>query len=158
MTELALTWRAFRPDDVTERNYVISSWLKSYADTSRRRWQRLPDGTIDEGGEFQGMRLNVYYALYAPHVPRLLEQSTIAVCCTPELPDDAIVGWMALEDGVLHYVHTKKHFRRMGVAKWMLDGVRDASLTYTHQFAHSARALIGARWSYDPMRRFEKRA
>jgi len=157
MTELSLEWRPFRPDDESERSYVFASWIQSYGVTARRRFQRLPDGEVDFGGEFQGMRLNVYYEIYDPVVRALLERSTIVVATTPEEPD-IILGWMALEDGVLHYVHTKKRFRRFGVAKWMLDGVRDAPIVFTHQFAYPVRSLIGPKWNYDPMGRFEKKS
>lgn len=158
MTELSLEWRPFRPDDETEHNYVFGSWIQSYGVTSRRRWQRQPNGDIDIGGEFQGMRLNVYYAMYDSIVRSLLERSTIAIACTPDLPADTIIAWMALEDGVLHYLHTKKRFRKLGVAKWMLEGVRDVPLMYSHQFAYPVRSLIGPSWNYDPMRRFPKKA
>lgn len=158
MTELNLEWRPFRPDDRHERNHVLASWSQSYSETARRRWQRQPNGDVDDGGEFHGMRLNVYYALYVPIVESLLARSTVVIATRPDLPPDTVIGWMAVEDGVLHFVHTKKIWRQKGVAKWMLEGVRDVPLTYTHQFAYPARSLIGPSWRYEPMRRFEKKA
>jgi hypothetical protein len=158
MTALALEWRAFRPDDATEYSYVFGSWIQSYGVTSRRRWQRQTNGDIDVGGEFQGMRLNVYFAMYDSFVRAMIERSTIVIATIPDLPPDTIIGWMAIEDGVLHYVHTKKRWRQEGVAKWMLEGVRDVPLTYSHQFAYPVRSLIGPSWNYDPMRRFPKKA
>lgn len=136
---LDLQWREMREDD---RNYVLSSWLRSYA----------------EGPEFRGIARGVFFALYEPVVKRLLERSTVAIAWTPELPD-TVLGYLAIEgDDVVHYVCTKRRFRRCGIGRWMTRELANLPATFTHAPTPVASRLCGAAWTYDPMRRFEKKA
>lgn len=132
--------RPMREDD---RNYVLSSWLRSYA----------------ESGEFRGVTRAVYFALYEPLVKRLLERSTVAVATLPEATD-VVLGWMAIEDDALHYLLVKPRWRKLGIAKWLLGSIGDVGGTvYTHAFPRGVgEKLIPASWTYDPMRRFERKA
>lgn len=151
MTALALELRGLREDDEHERNYVLSSWLLSYAETSRKRRTR-----DTQGGEFQGLTRDAYFALYEPVVKRLIERSTIAIAWTESLPD-SVLGWMAVEGDTLHYVLVKPRWRKLGIASWMLRDLRPMPAMYTHM-APAAERLLGESWSFEPMRRFEKRA
>ena len=146
-----------RDDD---RAYVISSWLNSYAEVGRR--QRVVDraskDVLDEGGEFRGTQRSVYFALYEPIVKQLLARSTVAVATLPENPD-VVLGWMAIEDDVLHYLLVKPRWRKLGIAKWLLGQLGDINAVFTHRPAPTvASRLIPASWSFDPMRRFERKA
>lgn len=136
---LSLDWRPFRPDDETERNYVLSSWKRSYG----------------ESPELKHLTRAAYFGMYGPVVERLLDASTIAIAVDEDLPD-TIIGFMAVEDGLLHYVHVKPRFRRMGVATWMLRELREMPITYTHHPSRIALRLCGPSWTFDDSRRFEK--
>lgn len=136
---LDLQWREVREDD---RNYILSSWLRSYADCP----------------EFCRHRRDVFFAIYEPVVKRLLARSTVAIAWDPTLPS-TVLGWLAVEgEDVVHYWHTKRRFRRMGVATWMLRELRQLPALYTHQPTPVGSRLVGAEWSYEPMRRFERKA
>lgn len=139
VTPLPLQWREMRDDD---RNYVLSSWLRSYA----------------EAPEFRSLQRPVYFALYEPLVKQLMARSTIAIAWTETLPE-SVLGWVAIE-GVhtLHYACTKRRFRKVGIARWMLGEMRDLPVVYTHMPTLAATRLIGSAWTYDPMARFEKKA
>lgn len=138
-TLLDLQWREMREDD---RNYVLSSWLCSYA----------------EAPEFRRLARGVYFKLYEPVVKDLLARSTVAIAWTPELPD-SILGWLAVEgDDLVHYWLTKPRFRKLGVARWMIRDLAELPAVFTHSPTPVASRLIGPAWTYDPMRRFEKRA
>lgn len=136
---LELRWREMRDED---RNYVLSSWLRSYA----------------KGPEFKGIASGVYFALYEPAVRAMLERSTVAIAWTPELPD-TVVGWLAVEgEDVVHYFLTKPRFRRCGVGRWMTKDLIELPAVFTHAPTLAASRLIGNAWTLDPMRRFERKA
>lgn len=139
---LDLRWREWRRDDETERNYVLSSWLRSYA----------------ECPEFRSLARSVYFEIYTPVVERLLARSTVVVAWTPDLPE-TVIGWMAIEgDDVLHYVLVKRRFRRLGIGRWMTRDLAQLSASFTHQPALVGSRLVGDAWTYDPMRRFDRKA
>lgn len=144
MTEasLDLQWRPLNADDEQERNYVLSSWLRSYA----------------EGPEFRTVARRVFFELYEPVVKAILARSTVSIAYTPDLPN-TVVGFLVTEgDDTVHYVHTKKRFRRLGVARWMTRDLAALSAVFTHHPTPIASRLCGPAWILDPMRRFEKRA
>lgn len=140
MTEsLDLQWREMRDED---RNYVLSSWLRSYA----------------EGPEFRSIARGVYFELYEPVVKRLLERSTVAIAWDPALPH-TVLGYLVVEgDSVIHYVCVKRRFRRCGIGRWMTRDLAKLPATFTHAATLAASRLCGSEWTYDPMRRFEKKA
>jgi GNAT superfamily N-acetyltransferase len=143
MTSLDLQWREFRPEDPTEYNYVLSSWLRSYAES---------------GDEFRQVPRATYFAVYEPVVKQLLDRSTVAIAWDSELPG-TVLGYLVLEgEDLLHYFHTKRRFRRMGVGRWMLRELAELPAAYTHQPSFAATKLIGSAWTYAPERRFGKKA
>lgn len=137
MTELELEWRPMREED---RNYVLSSWLRSYA----------------ECPEFRHLARGVYFALYEPTVKAMIERSTVAIARTTDLPD-TVIGFLVIEaDTIVHYVHTKRRFRRLGVASWMVRELRPFRAAFTHSPTPVASRLCGPEWKYEPLRRFRK--
>lgn len=134
---LPLQWREWRQDDVTEVNYVISSWVRSYS----------------EAPEFKGIARAVFFDIYEPVVKRLLARSTVAIAWTPDLPD-TVLGYLVIEgDNVVHYVHTKRRFRRTGIARWMTKDIVSMPATFTHSPTPIAARLCGPTWKHDPTRR-----
>lgn len=138
--KLELTWRPMRDED---RNYVVSSWLLSCAESS----------------EFRSLGRRVYFELYAPVVERLIVRSTIAIASDPGMAADTVLGWMAVEgEDVLHYVLVKPRFRRFGIARWMTKDLAALPAIYTHRPTLAGSRLVGPSWTYDPMRRFERKS
>ncbi len=125
-----------------DRNYVLSSWLRSYADAP----------------EFRGTQRPVYFAMYEPLVKSIIARSTVAVATLPE-STDVVLGWMAIEGDALHYLLVKPRWRKLGIATWLLEQLGDIQATYTHAPSTAVGAkLIPAGWVYNPMRRFERQA
>lgn len=130
--------RAMQPED---RNYVLSSWLRSYAE--------LP--------EFRGLRRSVFFALYEPLVKAMVARSTVAVATLPDA-QDVVLGWMAIEGDTLHYVLVKPRWRKLGIARWLLSQVEGMPVVYTHAPPVWAGEKLPESWTYDPMRRWERKA
>jgi GNAT superfamily N-acetyltransferase len=153
-----MTWE-LRPMREDDRNYVLSSWLNSYAEVGRR--PRLVDPRTrelqDEGGEFRGTRRGVYFRVYQPIVEALVGRSTIVVATLPEEPD-VVLGWMAVEGDCLHYLLVKPRWRRLGIARWLIEQLDGMNAVYTHAPSPTvAKGLVPSSWSFDSMRRFEDR-
>jgi GNAT superfamily N-acetyltransferase len=109
--------RGFRAEDAP---LVFSTWLRSYQGAPAVR--RIPTQFYFEG--------------QAGVIKRLIDRSAVSVACSPEDPDQ-IFGWICMEepdnsDPVLHYVHVKHVFRRMGVAKALLAHLLTRPIFYTH--------------------------
>ncbi len=129
--ELGLDLRAMREAD---RNYILSSWIKSYASRS-----------LD--ARDYGAHRREFYDDYAPVVRDLLARSQIIVACLREEPD-VVVGWAAIEGDALHYVLVKPRWRRLGVARWMLTDFAALPVVVTHRTSDSGRCPIPAAWVY----------
>lgn len=137
---LELELRAMRDED---RGHILAGWLNS----------------CEKSAEFRSLRRSVYYRLYAPVVEALLARSTVAIATKPELRDtDAILGWMAIEGDMLHFVRTKSRpsWRRLGVARFLLADLLPMRVRYTHEPPPWAAALLPTTWTYDPDARFPK--
>lgn len=102
-----LKTRLISPGD---RNFVLSSWLKSNLASRDHR----------------DIRREVYYEFLTPVVSSILERAVCLVLCDIESPDH-IYGYIVYEPGellVVHYVFVKHSFRRFGFAKMLIDEVR----------------------------------
>lgn len=113
--------RSVRPDDY---NYIISSWLRSFAGRSldAQRYESIA----------------AFYADYQPVVKDLLARSTVSVAALQE-DQSVIVGWSATEGDVLHYVLTKPRWRRLGVAHILVPNVS----VYSHTTLDWVRTGLG---------------
>lgn len=126
-----------RPMREADRNYVLSSWSKSYAGSSRdaRDYATMAD----------------FYRDYAPVIAELLARSVVTVAALKD-NDDIIVGWSAIEGDVLHYVLVKPRWRKLGVARYLLSSVKERPMMCSHQTNDAVRCGMPDGWAY---RRFK---
>ncbi len=135
---VALVLRAMRESD---RHYVLSSWLRSYASKS-----------LD--ARDYGDRRTQFYDDYGPVVRDLIARSQVIVASLMAEPD-VIVGWAAIEGDALHYVLTKPRWRRLGVASWLLADFAGLPVTYTHRTSDVNRVPVPKTWTYRRFRIWE---
>lgn len=136
---LEVTFRAMR---TTDEHFVLSSWLRSYADSHEARCF------------FQGDLRPVFFAVYEPLVKAMLARSTVTVACLPE-NHDVVAGWLCAENDTLHYVLAKPKFRGMAVAKRLLDGMEELPVSYSHITQPAKKRLrFPSNWRYAPEKRF----
>ncbi len=117
-----------------DRHYVLSSWLRSYAAKGR-------------DSRDYGDRHSQFCDDYAPVVRSLLARSSVVVAGLRDTPD-IIAGWMAFEGETLHYILTKPNFRRLGVARSMLEDFASLPVAYTHRTTDAMRCPIPEGWAY----------
>ena len=123
--------RAYRAEDF---DLVMGTWLWTY----RKHAPRCRDETY-----FKGQRRLII---------RLIEECDVAVMASSE-SEETVLGWAVGESGkLLHYLHVKDPFRRLGIARQLLSALslELKGLRYTH--ATRAGEAIMARFNgdYDP--------
>lgn len=124
-----------RPMRETDRHLVLNSWVKSYASKS------------SDARDYVGAAFGRFSDDYYPVVRDLLERSNVAVACLRDEPD-TIIGWMAIEDDVLHYALVKQRWRRLGVATWMLTDLASLPIVFTHRTRDATKCPIPSGWVY----------
>lgn len=147
-----------RPMVDADQHFVLSSWLTSYAEESRRsRRPAEPGDPISRfRAEFRSLERQVFFALYDPVVKRLMDRSTILIACLPDA-QDVILGWAAFEGDTLHYVFTKPRWRGLRIMRRLLSGTEALPLTFTHVPPMRLERFIPPAWTYDSMKRFPKK-
>lgn len=103
MTLDIVSVRKFRPEDI---NYILATWLRGlyYGNEFFRR--------IDKEG---------YFGVYHRLLTTLLAKSTtvVKVACLKEDPE-VILGYVVFDDAAIHWVHVKKEWRAIGIAKLII--------------------------------------
>lgn len=95
-----------RPIAADERNLVLSSWVRS---GSRSDLARLGDRED-------------YHAWQEAFAKRVLRDGTVLVAEIASSPGE-LAGWIAYAGVVLHFVYVKQVYRRMGVARRLLESI-----------------------------------
>jgi GNAT superfamily N-acetyltransferase len=130
MTQVPVTLREMVDAD---RNYVLSSWIRSYAGKSREARDYTDRGAFARD--------------YSPVVQALVARSRVLIAALTEEPD-IIVGWAAVEGETLHYVLVKPRWRQLGVARWLLADFAALPVAYTHTTSDSMRCPVPETWTY----------
>lgn len=131
-----------RPMAPTDEHYVLSSWLRSYAETHEAR--------CFFGGDLRA----IFFQLYEPLVKAMLTRGTVTVACLPE-NEDVVLGWLCTEGETLHYVQVKPKFRGHGVAGKLLSGMEPLRIDYSHITKPAkVRLRFPTNWRYAPEKRF----
>ena len=132
----------FRPMTETDRNYVLSTWLRSYAETYEARLF------------FDGPTRGQFFDVYQPVVKGLLDRGTVTVACLPE-NEDVVVGWICTEGETVLYLVVKPKFRGVGVAGKLLAGMEALPLSYSNITPPAKKRLrFPSNWRYTPGKRF----
>lgn len=110
--EEVITIRTFLAQD---ENFIFSTWLKGLY--FGNPWFREIDKTA-------------YLLTYRQAIKRILyyRKTAVKIACLKEDPE-IIIGYAVFEGPALHWVHVKKEFRKMGVAKQLIP---KTITTYTH--------------------------
>jgi len=88
--------RTVEPGD---RNFVISTWLRSAKDASK-------------------MSKDKFFSFTRPQVERDIDNGMVVVACDAEVPG-TIYGWACYRDGVLRWAYTVYDLRNRGVFSFL---------------------------------------
>lgn len=98
---IPITIRPMRPGDAP---FVFDSWANSLADELEI-----------EGAEMR----KLFRSQQIPILRRLVDQSTVWVA-TSTRDDDALLGWSCTDGDILHFVFTKRDFRKYRICARLL--------------------------------------
>ena len=98
-----VTLREFEESD---RNFILNSWLKSYRNSDASK--KIPN--------------DVYYHFHAKLIEKYIAESTVVMAVNPDNPIQ-IFGYAVVnrEDNTIHYVYTKHTYRKLGIAKRLIE-------------------------------------
>jgi GNAT superfamily N-acetyltransferase len=128
-----VTVRAFAESD---RNFIRSSWLRSYRTLA------------------QYVERELYFAVHHRLIDALLERSDCFVAASRE-DSDHVLAYAVGVPGVLHYAYTKSAYRRQGLARRLVDMTSTTApasrLVLTHAApADVAAKMVAAGWQIRP--------
>ncbi len=131
MDEIKIIIRQPLPED---KNFILSTWLK---------------GQYYGCAYFKQIPSNIYYLKYADKIIEKLSQPQMrmTVACDASNPH-WVVGFAVFDDH-LHWVHVKKDFRGMGIARLMLQGKEFKVVKSTTKKGHEI--TVSKNLIFDPL-------
>lgn len=87
----------------------------------------------------------VFFKNYKPVVTNIMLNCTVEVACLEDEPD-VVVGFIVYKLNVLHWVYTKRNWRKLGVSKLLMPQGID---TVTH-LTRIGKSLKPGNWKFNP--------
>lgn len=118
--------------DLTAEGLIYSTWLQGYLHGNAwNKWLNKPN----------------YYSKQRSKITTILSrpQTRVKIACLKE-DHDTIIGYSVIEDNILHWIHVREAWRKLGVAKLL---VTDNINTVTH-LNIVGEAILPHKWKYDP--------
>jgi hypothetical protein len=136
MTTMTAESIIIRPFNVeSDKSFILASWLR---------------GLFYGGSWFSEIPKDVFMYNYHDFLENLLASSrtTVKIACL-ESDNDVIIGYavFASQDNALHWVHIKKNFRKIGVAKKLIP---ESTKTATHANKVGMSIIKTLGWSFNP--------
>lgn len=108
-----------------DKNFVLSTWLRNYRHSSAFA---------------RGIRTSVYFEWHHRLLVNLMArpECTVLIACDEEEPN-LILGYIAFEQGIVHYVYVKRSMRGFGLGKKLLEeamGDRDFECSHVTDAGH----------------------
>ena len=124
-----------RPATPNDFNFIANSYLKSYR----------------YGPETKHLINDIYFDVYKEKLNHMMATGKVTVVCSVE-DADQIMGYLisgtAHGKSVIHYVYVKHLFRRMGVAKRLLNAIVPELGKSLVMCTHTARRFTELRETY----------
>lgn len=121
-----------RPATASDLPFILDSWCRSFRDS--------PYAGVIRNDDFHRVQRSTIAGL-------LGRGARVLVAAEPTT--GRILGWLAHEGTeLLHYAYVKRPFRRLGVARRLLEAAGLSRGRYTHR-THCD--WLGDRWTWDPV-------
>lgn len=119
-----------RPAQASDLSFIYTTWLH---------------GLYHSAPWWKEVSKTIFWANYRRVIEIILTHAEVNVACVPESPD-VVLGYVVHTGPVLHWMFTKKAFRRLGIAKALLPTTIS---DYTH-ITDIGRSLKQPGWTYNP--------
>lgn len=121
-------------------NFIYATWLRSYRSGSSIGRQA---------------RNTVYYREYNKVIDHLLNSSTIKVAC---LDDDPLIilGYAVFDRDNIHYIFVKEAFRRLGIARRLVESSLILPETCTHTTFIADKIIDKFKIEFNPFKLFTR--
>jgi GNAT superfamily N-acetyltransferase len=114
---------SFRPPEVSDYNFILSSWLKS---------ARLQYRDVDD---------SVYFSAFKTKVRNKLARKDTVLAVDPESPE-LILGYVNYDSEAIHYLYVKHALRNFGIASQLIAHVQaEQGLQFPILVSESSRVL-----------------
>lgn len=123
----------------SDRHYIINTWLRSYREHST--WKLL-----------YYMPEKEYNIRYRRIILSILQSPNVTISIlTPSDDDSLILGYAVYEPTTLHYIHIRKEFQKLGLAKLLISHLFDGrNMRYSHQTKPFQARFRVEDWSFTP--------
>ena len=129
--------RDAHPEDI---NFIYATWLRSYRTGSSIGRQS---------------RNTIYYREYNKVIDQILNSSTIKIACLDE--DELIIlGYAVFDRENIHYIFVKEAFRRLGIAKRLVESSLILPETCTHSTYLAEAVIEKFKLTYNPFLLFNR--
>lgn len=92
-----------RPYQASDENFIYATWLKGLY-YGNKLLNKVPQ--------------RIYYSSYHKVIESILKRPSIQITCACLKEDpDVLLSYCVSENKVLHWIFTKKSFRKLGIAK-----------------------------------------
>jgi hypothetical protein len=121
--------------------FIYSTWLNSFKHSSNIG---------------KSCRSTIFFEEYRQIIDNILAQSEVRVACHHEVPD-VIFGYAVYDPECIHYAFTKESFRKLGIAKKLLEPVM-GTITPAKFHTHETFTIKGwpLKTSYNPFVLYNK--
>lgn len=121
-----------RPITETDLPFIFATWLKG----------------LYHGNEFYSkIKQDVFYAQYHKMIETILPKSMIKIACLEDEPD-VIIGYCVFETDRLHWIFVKKAWRKLTIAKQLLNDVPFTRVSHLTKVGEAIRKK--EKWEFDP--------
>lgn len=127
-----------QPND-SDINYVINTWLRSYKEHST--WNVI-----------RSMPNKEYNIRYRNIILSILSIPTVTLSIiTPSEDPSIIIGYAVYETNTLHYIHIRKEFQKLGLAKHLISHLFDGRhMRYSHHTRPFQNRFNIPNWEFIP--------
>lgn len=141
-----------RPANQSDIDFVFSSWLESY------RFSPIACVTEKKLATKQVksalLQSETYYKNYRKIITKIIEASNISIICNKD-DNDQIFGFLChrpLNDNIeiISYIYIKQPFRRMGMAKELINNLKSTELIATHAKLNAIQFIKHFNMVYNP--------
>lgn len=135
-----------RPMRDSDLNLVLSTWMVSLFATYEHYARRIYGEGIQNIRPFPSK--GIFFKGHEAKIKALLLVPSTK-CLVYVAPDDdnQIIGWTVFDQDTVHYCYVKNVFRKLGVAKSLMDKSKGARF-YSHHTNHAKHINQGL--TYDP--------